>query len=79
MLDLSPGEYVKITVRDNGPGIAAEYIDRIFDPYFSTRNGETNAGLGLAVVHGIVKNYRGAVDVSTAPGRTVFDVYLPAS
>lgn len=78
ILDLMPGKYIKIGITDNGPGIDPELYDKIFEPYVSTKTGKSNSGLGLAVVHGIVKNYKGAVDVRTSKGQgTTFDVYLP--
>lgn len=75
---LPPGDYVRVRVRDEGHGIAAEHVDRIFDPYFSTRSSGT--GLGLATVHSIVRRHGGHVGFESVPGRgTTFDVYLPAS
>lgn len=62
--DLKPGNYVKIEVADNGPGIDSEIMDRIFDPYFTTRNIGDGTGMGLSIVHGIVKNHNGAITVS---------------
>ncbi len=76
--DLFPGNYIRISVADNGPGIDPENLPRIFDPYFSTKKEADNSGLGLAVVHGIVKHYQGAVEVQTRLGEgTAFHVYLP--
>ncbi len=65
--DLKTGDYVKITVRDTGPGIAPEHMDRIFDPYFTTKEVGKGSGMGLAVVHGIVKSHNGAVSVRSQP------------
>ncbi len=65
--DLKTGNYVKITVRDTGPGIAPEHMDRIFDPYFTTKEVGRGSGMGLAVVHGIVKSHNGAVSVRSQP------------
>ncbi|MCP3873396.1 MAG: PAS domain S-box protein [Desulfobacteraceae bacterium] len=77
-LDLKPGSYIKLSVKDDGPGIDPAIIQRVFDPYFSTKRGKSNSGLGLSVVHGIVKNYNGAVEVDTQIGKgTSFHIYLP--
>ena len=76
--DLAPGDYVKITVSDTGPGIDRKIIDRIFDPYFTTKDVGKGSGMGLAIVHGIVKNYNGSISVESAPGKgTVFLILLP--
>ena len=76
--DLRPGKYQKLTVEDAGHGIQPEIIDRIFDPFFSTKPTGEGTGLGLSVVHGIIKNHGGAVIVSSAPDEgTVFEVYFP--
>lgn len=75
---LLPGDFIRLSIMDNGPGIDPKDLPRVFDPYFSTKNGEDNSGLGLAVVHGIVKHYMGAVEVQTQLGLgTTFHVYLP--
>ncbi len=76
--DLPPGAYVKITVADTGCGMDAPTLEQIFDPFFTTKKPEEGTGLGLAVVHGIVKTYGGAVTVSSTPGEgSVFTVFLP--
>ncbi len=76
--DLNPGSYVKVTLRDTGQGIAPEIIDRIFDPYFTTKEVDKGAGLGLAVVHGIIKSYGGAITVDSELGKgTTFTAYFP--
>jgi nitrogen-specific signal transduction histidine kinase/CheY-like chemotaxis protein len=76
--DLTPGRYVKLTVSDTGSGIPPELLDRIFDPYFTTREAGKKTGLGLSVVLGIVQSHGGAVTVNSRPGRgTTVDVYLP--
>ena len=75
---LGPGRYVKITVRDEGPGIPEEIQKKIFDPYFTTK--PTGNGLGLATTYSIVKNHEGFIGVESAPGQgATFHVYLPAS
>ncbi|MBW2539119.1 MAG: HAMP domain-containing protein [Deltaproteobacteria bacterium] len=76
--DLGPGDYVKITVRDTGHGIDPKIIDRIFEPYFTTSSLAEASGMGLAVVHGIVKRHNGAIIVESEPGKgTVFEVLFP--
>jgi PAS domain S-box-containing protein len=78
LLDLKPGYYVKISISDNGPGIPAEIINKIFDPYFSTK--EKGSGLGLSIVYSIIKQHGGYIAVDSQPGKgSVFAVYLPAS
>jgi len=75
---LPPGDYVRVRVKDEGHGIAAEHVNRIFDPYFSTKPSGT--GLGLATVYSIVRRHGGHVSFESAPGRgATFDVYLPAT
>jgi len=76
--DLKLGEYVKLTVRDTGSGIAPEIVERIFDPYFSTREPEQGTGMGLAVVHGIVRSTGGAIAVASKLGEgTAIHVFFP--
>ncbi|MFH2059821.1 MAG: ATP-binding protein [Pseudomonadota bacterium] len=78
LMDLAPGDYIKISISDDGPGIDTAIIQRIFDPYFSTKTDKDNSGLGLSVVLGIVKNYKGGIDIDTKLGSgTVFHIYLP--
>jgi CheY-like chemotaxis protein len=75
---LQPGSYVCMQVQDTGIGIPQEYLQRIFEPYFSTKKMEEGTGLGLSVVHGIVNDHRGAVVVESTPGQgSCFTVYLP--
>ncbi len=75
---LNPGEYLKLAVQDTGTGIPSEIKAKIFDPYFTTKEKGKGTGLGLAVVHGIVKGYGGAIFVySDSPGGTAFNIYLP--
>jgi PAS domain S-box-containing protein len=77
--ELPPGAYVRLSVRDNGEGIRPQDLNRIFDPYFTTKEKDQGTGLGLAVVDGIVKSHGGAVTVESTLGQgTVFQVYLPA-
>jgi CheY-like chemotaxis protein len=76
--DLPPGAYVKISVSDTGPGIDPDIFDRIFDPYFTTKDVGKGSGLGLSVVHGIVKNHNGSIAVDSEPGKgAVFSILLP--
>jgi PAS domain S-box-containing protein len=71
------GPCVRLRVTDQGPGIPADRLDRIFDPFYSTKL--RGSGLGLAVTHSIVARHGGQVEVRSAPGQgTTFDVYLPA-
>jgi PAS domain S-box-containing protein len=76
--ELGSGSYARIRVQDNGHGIPAEVRDRIFDPFFTTKNQGEGTGMGLSVVHGIVKGHRGTIRVSSEHGQgTTFEVYLP--
>ena len=75
---LAPGKYVKITVQDQGIGIPPKDLDRIFDPYFSTK--KTGSGLGLATVYSIIAKHHGHISVSSRHGKgTTFCIYLSAS
>lgn len=77
-LDLEPGRYARLSVEDNGVGMDRDVIDKIFDPYFSTKGVGKGTGLGLAVVYGIVKEHRGGISVESKPGRgTLFHLFLP--
>ena len=76
--DLRPGSYVRLTVSDTGHGIAPDIIERIFDPYFTTKEMGQGTGLGLSVVHGIVKSHGGDITVDSQLERgTSFHIYLP--
>lgn len=80
IIGLEPGEYVRMTFEDNGPGIPPEIVDNIFDPFFSTKDKTEGTGLGLAVVHGIVRSHKGGLRVFSAKGGgAVFEIYLPKS
>jgi CheY-like chemotaxis protein len=77
---LAPGDYVRISVSDTGHGIKPEIINAIFEPYFTTKAQGEGTGMGLAMVQGIVRKYKGAVAVKSEPGEgTVFTVYLPVT
>ena len=76
--DLDPGSYLKLTVSDTGHGIDGETMQKIFNPYFTTKGPGEGSGMGLAVIHGIVKSYGGNIIVESEPGKgATFNVYLP--
>jgi CheY-like chemotaxis protein len=77
---LAAGRYLRLAVRDTGSGIAPNVLERIFDPFFTTREVGVGTGLGLSLVHGIVTDLGGGIDVESKPGEgTAFIVYLPWS
>ncbi|NTW89189.1 MAG: PAS domain S-box protein, partial [Desulfobulbaceae bacterium] len=74
---LAKGNYVAITIKDNGIGISKRYVAKIFDPYFTTK--EKGSGLGLATAYSIIKNHNGMIAVKSEPGEgSTFTIYLPA-
>ena len=76
--EILPGEYVRLTVKDSGHGIAPEVIDRIFEPFFTTKPAGRGTGLGLALVHSVVVEHQGFIDVTSELGRgTAFTVWMP--
>jgi CheY-like chemotaxis protein len=77
---LVPGEYVRLTITDTGAGIPAQVMERIFDPFFTTKSVGEGTGLGLSLVHGIVADLGGAIDVSSTMGQgTRFEIWLPVA
>jgi PAS domain S-box-containing protein len=78
--DLLPGEYICLSIGDNGSGIPPDVVDHIFDPFFTTKGPGRGSGLGLAMVYGFVKQSQGHLAVLSEPGvGTVFRIYLPAA
>lgn len=76
---LNKGNYVQFAVEDNGKGIQEENLNKIFDPYFSTKDKQGGTGLGLYVTYGIIKAHNGHIEVSSKEGEgTRFDVFIPA-
>jgi PAS domain S-box-containing protein len=77
---LIPGDYVRLAITDTGGGIQPALLDRIFDPFFTTKGVGEGTGLGLSLVHGIVIDLGGAIEVSSAVGRgTRFEIWLPVA
>ncbi len=76
--EIAPGEYVRIAVKDSGHGIAPEVIDRIFEPFFTTKPAGRGTGLGLALVHSVVSEHKGFIEVTSELGKgTTFSVWMP--
>ena len=77
-IGMQPGRHLRLLVKDQGCGMEASVMDRIFEPYYTTKEQGKGTGLGLSVIHGIIKNHRGDITVKSTPGKgTVFQVYLP--
>jgi two-component system, cell cycle sensor histidine kinase and response regulator CckA len=76
--DLRPGAYQKLTVRDNGHGIAPDMLTSIFEPFFTTKQHGEGTGMGLVVVKGIINSHQGAITVASTVGKgTTFEIFLP--
>ena len=77
-MDLRPGKYAVLSISDTGHGMSSDLIKKIFDPYFTTKEKGRGTGLGLAVVHGIVKEHHGDIRVKSEISKgTTFDIYIP--
>lgn len=77
-LHLPPGEYILLRVNDTGSGIEPDIINRIFEPYFTTKELGKGTGMGLAIIHGIISEYGGKITVESQLGKgTTFHIYLP--
>ena len=76
--DIKPGQFVELLVADNGCGMTSDDLERIFEPYYTTRDVGTGSGLGLSVTHGIVEDCNGFIEVESELGKgTTFAVYIP--
>jgi len=79
-MEIPPGEYIRLSIQDTGAGMSNTVLERIFEPYFTTKNVNEGTGLGLAVTLGIVKGHKGLIEVETELGAgTCFSLYLPRS
>lgn len=78
LTDLQPGPYILLKVRDTGQGIPEESLQRIFEPFYTTKPTGEGSGLGLSVIHGVIRSMGGAITVESKRGEgSIFTVYLP--
>ena len=78
MVGMKVGRHLELIVKDNGHGMTPQVLERIFEPYYTTKEQGKGTGLGLSVIHGIIKNHGGDVSVRSRPGQgSTFSVYLP--
>jgi len=78
--EMSPGDYLVLSVKDTGSGMDEEVRRRVFEPFFTTKAAGEGTGLGLSVVYGIVKGHKGGITIATEPGKgSVFQVFLPST
>ncbi len=77
VINPGPGEYVMVALGDNGIGIPPESLDRVIDPFFTTKGMANNSGLGLSMVHGFAQQSGGYLDIESAAGGTTVRIYLP--
>ena len=76
--DMRPGEYLKLMISDTGHGMSDQVLKRIYEPYYTTKAKGTGTGLGLSVVHGIVRGFKGAITVKSRPNEgTTFEIFIP--
>ena len=79
MPDIKPGKYIRLDIEDTGRGIEKEIQGKIFDPFFTTKGRAKGTGMGLSVVHGIIKKHKGQIKVKSETGRgTKFKIFIPA-
>lgn len=78
---LAPGEYCYVEIADNGPGIPPELVERIFEPFFTSKRGSASSGsgLGLTIVSAVVDDHRGVLDLSTGTSGTTFTIFLQSA